>query len=193
MDKDEFLPKLTQNFLEILDDDEYYDITIEIEIITKWIEKLEITDEITASYEFKLLSRFQDGDTIRYLREFPTITVIKVKGTNEILGGYNNPNAKGTIATIVGNAFFQSRKTKDSFVFSFKDNDINNHILSRIKNEEFSICNCLRFGYSDLKILSSFYGRCEMSDYEKPIRDTVDGFEIEICEIFLITKINAEE
>ncbi|CAG8646989.1 3501_t:CDS:2 [Funneliformis mosseae] len=138
-----------------------------LKIITKWIEKLEITDEITASYEFKLLSRFQDGDTIRYL------------------------HAEVTIATIVGN-FFHSRKTKDSFVFSFKDNDINNHILSRIK-KKYTMCNCLRFGYSDLKILSSFYGRCEMSDYEKPIRDTVDGFEIEICEIFLITKINAEE
>ncbi|CAG8510685.1 8569_t:CDS:2, partial [Funneliformis caledonium] len=30
MDKDKCLPKLTQNFLEILEDDEYYDITIEV-------------------------------------------------------------------------------------------------------------------------------------------------------------------
>ena len=30
MDENKFLPKLLQNLLEILDDDEYYDITIEV-------------------------------------------------------------------------------------------------------------------------------------------------------------------
>ena len=30
MDDNNFLPKLSQNLLEILDDDEYYDITIEV-------------------------------------------------------------------------------------------------------------------------------------------------------------------
>jgi hypothetical protein len=30
MDYNKFLPKLSQNFLEILDDKEYYDITIEV-------------------------------------------------------------------------------------------------------------------------------------------------------------------
>ncbi|PKY30871.1 hypothetical protein RhiirB3_419121, partial [Rhizophagus irregularis] len=30
MADNEFLPKLSQNFLEILDDEEYYDITIEV-------------------------------------------------------------------------------------------------------------------------------------------------------------------
>src|ERR1700756_4408415 len=30
MDDNEFLPKLSQNLLEILDDDEYYDVTIEV-------------------------------------------------------------------------------------------------------------------------------------------------------------------
>jgi hypothetical protein len=30
MDDDKFLPKLSQNLLEILDDDEFYDITIEV-------------------------------------------------------------------------------------------------------------------------------------------------------------------
>ena len=30
MDDDKFLPKLSQNLLEILDDNEYYDITIEV-------------------------------------------------------------------------------------------------------------------------------------------------------------------
>ena len=30
MDDNEFLPKLSQNLLEILDDDEYYDVNIEV-------------------------------------------------------------------------------------------------------------------------------------------------------------------
>jgi hypothetical protein len=30
MDDNKFLPKLSQNFLELLNDDEYYDITIEV-------------------------------------------------------------------------------------------------------------------------------------------------------------------
>ena len=32
MDDDKFLPKLSQNLLEILDDDEYYDATIEVKM-----------------------------------------------------------------------------------------------------------------------------------------------------------------
>ncbi|CAG8608869.1 2379_t:CDS:2 [Funneliformis caledonium] len=110
------------------------------ELITKWIEKLEITDQISASYEFKLLAR-----------------------------------------------------ERDSFIFSFKDkNDVNNHILSRVKNEQRATYNCSScgpaFGYSDL-IISPFYGnKCIMSDYEKPIRETGDKFRVEICEIFLIAK-----
>ncbi|CAG8705835.1 13536_t:CDS:1, partial [Funneliformis caledonium] len=164
------------------------------ELITKWIEKLEITDEITASYEFKLLSRSQGGD-VRFSSKFPTITIIKVKGTDEILGGYS-PIAwpRGTIFYSV----FTYRTSKDSFIFSFEDIiDINSHILSRVKNEQHAIAfhffsHYFSFGITDLSIGSS-YGSCQMNDYEKPIRETVDNFEIEICEIFLITKINGND
>ncbi|GES97835.1 carbohydrate-binding module family 13 protein [Rhizophagus clarus] len=63
------------------------------ELILKWVNRLEITDELTTSYEFKLL--FRNGlATRKFFHEFcdgksHTITVAKVKDSNEIVGGYN--------------------------------------------------------------------------------------------------------
>ena len=66
-----------------------------VELISKWIDKLEITDKIKNSYEFKLLFRgSRDGLTSKKFHEFcddksRTITIVKVKDSNEILGKYN--------------------------------------------------------------------------------------------------------
>src|SRR5438034_7383621 len=71
-----------------------------------------------------------------------TVTIIKEKISNEILGGYNpikwkSDNGYGT--------------TKDSFIFCFKNND---NILSRVIDEKFAVFNSLyigpSFGNSDL-------------------------------------------
>src|SRR5947207_10640223 len=65
------------------------------ELISKWIDRLETTDEIKNSYEFKLLYRgSRDGSTRKKFHEIcdgqsRTVTIVKVKGSNEILGGYN--------------------------------------------------------------------------------------------------------
>jgi hypothetical protein len=50
-----------------------------------------------------------------------------VRNSNEILGGYN-PNCWDSTYTNCGTA-------KDSFLFSFKNNNVNNYILSRIRND----------------------------------------------------------
>ncbi|CAG8470562.1 3701_t:CDS:2 [Funneliformis mosseae] len=108
--------------------------------------------------------------------KFPTVSIIKVKGSDKILGGYN------PITWVSGIIFFYGA-TKDSFIISFKDkNDINNHILSRVKNEQRSIYNHFNcgpgFGYSDLMISPVYGNKCSiMSDYDKPIRETNDSFE----------------
>src|SRR5205085_753457 len=75
-----------------------------------------------------------------------TITIIKVKDSNEILGGYNpitwkSDNSHGS--------------TKDSFIFSFKDKDIiKNYTLSRVTEEKNAIFNSPdcgpSFGSTDL-------------------------------------------
>ncbi|RGB40397.1 hypothetical protein C1646_739654 [Rhizophagus diaphanus] len=65
------------------------------EIITKWIDNLEITDELTSSYEFKLLiSGSRDGFSPEKFHKIcdnkaRTLTIVKIKGGNEIIGGYN--------------------------------------------------------------------------------------------------------
>jgi hypothetical protein len=62
-----------------------------IELISKWIDRLKITDEIK---NFKLLLRgSRDGFTSKKFHEIcdnqsNTVTIIKVKDSNEILGGY---------------------------------------------------------------------------------------------------------
>ncbi|RHZ76307.1 hypothetical protein Glove_199g72 [Diversispora epigaea] len=62
-----------------------------------------------------------------------TVLIMKVKGTDEILGGYN---------TLIWDADnYGCRKTSDSFIFSLKNGGIQNSILSRIKIRENTIWN----------------------------------------------------
>ena len=83
-------------------------------------------------HKFKLLLRAsRDGFSPRKFHEIcdnksSTVTIVKVRDSNEILGGYNplawssNPG--------YGN-------TKDSFIFSFNDG-IKNYILSHVINKK---------------------------------------------------------
>ncbi|GBB84898.1 hypothetical protein RclHR1_01150002 [Rhizophagus clarus] len=97
-------------------------ITIQhIELISKWIDRL---DDIKNAYKFNLLLRgSRDAFASKKFHEIcdnrsHTITIIKVKDNNEILGGYN------PIAWESGDALYGTFKsTKDSFIFSFKDNN----------------------------------------------------------------------
>ncbi|GBB99764.1 hypothetical protein RclHR1_03620013 [Rhizophagus clarus] len=142
-----------------------------VELISKWIDKLNSTDELTSTYEFKLILRgSRDGFTPDKFHEICdnqscTLTIVKVKGNNQILGGYNPIEWKSDRSYIT---------TKDSFIFSFKNgDDINEHILSRIVNENYAIFNDLTygpsFGCADL-ILRGDSGHCMKDSYEKQIR-----------------------
>src|SRR6202000_2493913 len=63
------------------------------ELISKWVDKLNITDEIKNSYKFKLMIRgSRDGFSPRKFHyicddKSNTLTIVKVKDSNEILGG----------------------------------------------------------------------------------------------------------
>ncbi|UZO17155.1 uncharacterized protein OCT59_008516 [Rhizophagus irregularis] len=65
------------------------------ELISKWIDRLENTDEMKNLYEFKLIFRgTRDGFSASKFHEVcdyksHTISIVKVKDSNEILGGYN--------------------------------------------------------------------------------------------------------
>ncbi|GES86179.1 carbohydrate-binding module family 13 protein [Rhizophagus clarus] len=156
------------------------------ELISKWIDRLEITDMLTSSYEFKLLFRgSRDGFNSRNFHKNcdnkpRTVTIIKVGGSSEILGGYNPLEWKS-------NDSFMT--TKDSFIFSF-DNSIGDYILSRVANENRAVFNSSdygpSFGKSDLIVWDFGDSYTYKSCYEKPIRKTTNDFIVEECEVFQI-------
>ncbi|GBC06501.1 hypothetical protein RclHR1_06890005 [Rhizophagus clarus] len=164
------------------------------ELISKWISRLGITNKIKNPYEFKLILRgSRDGFSSSKFHEIcdnqsHTISIIKVKNSDEILGGYNpdiwkSDNSWGA--------------TKDSFIFSFKDKEnIENNILSRVTKKEYAMFNSPNRGPSFATNLVLYgndsYDRsyCEKDFlyYDKPIRETEDYFSVKEYEIFQITK-----
>ncbi|CAB4421438.1 unnamed protein product [Rhizophagus irregularis] len=165
------------------------------ELISKWIDKLSTTDKLTSSYEFKLILRgSRDGFSPSKFHEIcddqsRTVSVIKVKNSNEILGGYNPIEWKHD-ERVYG-------VTNNSFIFSFESVDsVEKHILSRVKNEQYAIFNVRNCGPlfgeygEDLAIYGDdFYEKsyCRKRSYE-PIRKTENRFSVEEYEIFQIIK-----
>uniref|UniRef100_U9V4Q2 TLDc domain-containing protein n=1 Tax=Rhizophagus irregularis (strain DAOM 181602 / DAOM 197198 / MUCL 43194) TaxID=747089 RepID=U9V4Q2_RHIID len=158
-------------------------ITVDSKIITS--QHAETTD---SSYEFKLLFRAsRDGhsrDKFHMICDIQshTVVLVKVKGSNEILGGYNPIEWKSDKSYST---------TKYSFIFSFNNERIDNHILSHVMFENYAIYNSSGhgplFGISDLIIWDSFHKNyCKKSSYKKSIRKTEGYFNIEECEVFQI-------
>ncbi|GBB90463.1 hypothetical protein RclHR1_17420003 [Rhizophagus clarus] len=117
---------------------------------------------------------------------FNTVSIIRVQGSNEILGGYN---------PTIWNSIEGYNTTKDSFIFSFKDMyNINNYVLSRVADEKKAIFGSIDFGPtfgSDLTIFGErYYGlsHCDSRFYEKRIRETSYYFSVWEYEIFQIIK-----
>ncbi|GBB96639.1 hypothetical protein RclHR1_00280031 [Rhizophagus clarus] len=159
-----------------------------VELISKWIDRLEIMDKLISSYEFKLLYRAsRDGYSQYRFRECcinkpRTVTIVKVKGSSEILGGYNPLEWK----TVQG---FSA--TEDSFLFSFSNDRIDNYILSRVIGKKKAIYNGLNcgpsFGDGDLDIWKTYIGGyCAKTCYEKLIRKSKGFFNLDECEVFQI-------
>ncbi|CAB4440704.1 unnamed protein product [Rhizophagus irregularis] len=162
------------------------------ELISKWINRLEITDKLTSPYKYKLLFRgSRDGFKRRKFHEIcndksRTATIIKVKDSNEILGGYNPIKWESNNVWGI---------TKDSFIFSFNNDKIEERILSRVIDKNCAILNGnIRgpsFGNGDLIVLGcniydGEYCCCKKRSYEKPIRKTEDNFTVEEYEVFQI-------
>jgi hypothetical protein len=148
-------------------------------------------------YKFKLLLRgSRDEFTPKKFHELcdgksNTITLIKVKGKEEIIGGYNplKWESKGGWVT-----------TKDSFIFSFINKNIKDAIISNVENTNHAFNNYLTHGpyFGDDIIIYSFADqldyeriRCRKKYYEKKIRDSEDHFSIEEYEVFQAVTRNA--
>jgi hypothetical protein len=171
-----------------------------ISVVSRRIAKMVINNkfdhlrELYLPYKFQLLLRgSRDGFAPKKFHglcdDIPhTITFIKVKRTEEILGGYNPLIWKSS----------GGGKTKDSFIFSFKNNDVEDAIISNIENTDYAINyqykNGPRFGHDIIIYASSDectdydYIRCKKVCYDKKIRDTEDNFSIDDYEVFQIVK-----
>jgi hypothetical protein len=159
-------------------------------LISKWINRL----NTNALYEFRLiLSGTRNGFKGRIFHEIcdnkpRTLTIIRVSGSGEVLGGYN------PIAWKTGGY----SATHDSFIFSFKSTfSIQDYILSRVKDHNFAISNHSdrgpSFGVEDLVLRgkSKRYNNsvCKLSSYEKPIRKTNSKFSVDEYEVFQIIEV----
>ncbi|UZO08880.1 uncharacterized protein OCT59_029125 [Rhizophagus irregularis] len=174
-----------------------------VSLISRWIDKKDTESkyayarELYLPYIFKLLLRgSQDGFTPKKFHELCddklcTVTFIKIKGTEEIIGGYNPSIWKSSD---------EYGKTKDSFIFSFKNKDnFKDPILSYIKDTNRALYYHKRFGPtfdSDLLLCVgekdglkeyNVFG-CKQRSYEKNIRDEEGIFTIEDYEIFQMIK-----
>ncbi len=183
-------------------DSEIINNLIIVSYISKWIDKKVIIGnnfanirELYLPYKFELLLRgSRDGFTPNKFHTLcndkpNTVTFIKVKGTEEILGGYNPLIWKSS----------GWGETKDSFIFSFKNgnNIFKDAIISNVEDtsrainyyHSFGPC----FGDVDLRICSNEYtdyhkNFCKKVHYEKEIRDTNDKFLIEDYEVYQIIR-----
>jgi hypothetical protein len=185
-----------------------------VSIISRWIDKIDANNKFAYTrglylpYEFKLLLRgSRDGFTPIKFHELcdnipHTVTFIKIKGTEEIIGGYNPLIWKSHKNGEFG-------KTKDSFIFSFKNKDnFKNFILSHVKNIDKALYYRYDFGPTffddiDIYVMSFPHEReyagskkfnscgCKQSNYEKKIRDTEETFLMEDYEVYQIIKKDA--
>ncbi|RHZ44241.1 hypothetical protein Glove_750g36 [Diversispora epigaea] len=161
-------------------------------MISSWIDnQLTSYSSRNNPYEFQLILRgSKDGFAPRTFWETcdghdNTIVITKVEGTNECIGGFN-PLAWDK-------SEFGWVKTNESFIFSFKDGNIQNSILSRVINED----NALLYTYYKDKY-GAWFGNCEFlmctdvsnftqdkqsrcygsNSYERSIRSNNDEFSI---------------
>ncbi|GBC27268.2 carbohydrate-binding module family 13 protein [Rhizophagus irregularis DAOM 181602=DAOM 197198] len=164
-----------------------------VELISKWINK---TGELSSSCKFKLLyrdSRDRPSELNSNFNKFReicknksrTVVVSKVRDSNKILGGYNPIVWKFIYGTY--------GSTKDSFIFSFDNNNIGNYILSRVKEEKKAIYNgSCSIGPSfnnDLYLYKDIFNQlricCKQCSYEKHIGE-INHLYIEEFEVFQI-------
>ncbi|RHZ46453.1 hypothetical protein Glove_621g11 [Diversispora epigaea] len=168
--------------------------------LSSWIDRKSTTYSLENNpYKFQLILRgSRDGfhpKTFWYMcnGHAGTIVVAKVAGTDEIVGGYN-PLAWD-------NSTNGSRETNDSFIFSLKNGNNQNSILSKVKDQSAALFylgsdqkNAFGPMFGNIEFIMKSKEECWCSDnnlyYEKPIRTTNEKFSIVDYEVFKIIKIN---
>ncbi|RHZ70815.1 hypothetical protein Glove_266g26 [Diversispora epigaea] len=197
----ELPPRAEQSFSTIISEEHAAEIST-------WIDRRETAYTLTnIPYKFELILRgTQDGFAPQTFWNMchghvGTVVLVKVKGTDEIIGGYNP-------LTWDKNTDGEWMETKDSFIFSLKNGNIENSILSRVTKPEYAILNRSKnnqikngpvFGdfwmysrKSDFTLDDSFYCLSFGCYYEKSIRSSPSSELPSIInyEVFKIVKKN---
>ncbi|RHZ76269.1 hypothetical protein Glove_199g150 [Diversispora epigaea] len=181
--------------------------------ISSWIDRKSITYSLTnIPYEFQLILRgSRNGFAPQTFWNIchghaRTVVVMKVKDTEEILGGYNPLfwDANAPASTFYPGSW---GKTNDSFIFSLKNRIRQNSILSRVKTQDKAIWYArtsyqnthgpyfgndfgLNSPSSDFTLDNNSVCNNDSNCYEKPIRTSTDSFSIIEYEVFTIIKKN---
>ncbi|CAB4431911.1 unnamed protein product [Rhizophagus irregularis] len=129
----------SRNVVNTIDSDSVLINSQHLALFAGWIDKKDIS-LIRIPYKFNLIFRAsRDGNTAAAFHnkcnnKGATIIVIKIKGTNQIVGGYNPLDWEGH-ATY--------KNTQDSFIFIFNDyRNINTGIIGRVTDASRAlICN----------------------------------------------------
>ena len=144
-------------------------------------------------YKYELLLRgSRDGFTSVAFHKIcdnkgPTVMVLKIMGTREIIGGYSPLDWTSPFLWRYGS-------TSDSFLFSFAYGELKNAVLSRPKDKSTAI-KCRKsngpvFGYGpDLCMWSDEYEKkwcCYQCSYEPSIRFADGEFWIDEMEVFAV-------
>ncbi|RHZ80160.1 hypothetical protein Glove_139g112 [Diversispora epigaea] len=172
--------------------------------ISAWIDRKTTAYNLkNIPYKFELILRgTQDGFAPQIFWKTchghaGTVVLVKVEGTDEIIGGYNPLEWDNS------NIHDKWMKTEDSFIFSLKNGNISNSILSRVKNSQRAIVNVSKkfqkkWGpyFGDFWVNSGYFAldnaRFSLSFgnyYEKPIRtSSLNHFSIINYEVFKIVR-----
>ncbi|RIA97016.1 hypothetical protein C1645_802084 [Glomus cerebriforme] len=164
-------------------------------LLSSWIDSMDNDDHnfnlLNNHYEFNLLLRgSRDGFKVKEFHEHcvnkgPTLIVIKIKETNQIVGGYN------PISWRSNNSW---EKSDETFIFSLgKGKDFNDIILSRVKYGGISVYNSSHslLGFQDLNWFEGTYKR---NYYEKEImKGRLCKFKVEEYEVFQVVNRLAQE
>ncbi|RHZ77306.1 hypothetical protein Glove_182g15 [Diversispora epigaea] len=193
----ELPPRTNEPFSTIISEDHAAEIST-------WIDRKSTTYSTTnIPYKFELILRgSRDGFAPQTFWNIchghaHTVVVTKVKGTDEIIGGFN------PLAWDNSNITDQWAETKDSFIFSLKNGNIRNSIFSRVKNPKYAILNRSKssqkligpqFGgdfwmnssSSNFTLDNEIFCRNESRYYEISIRTSSEHFSIVNYEVFKI-------
>ncbi|PKC74720.1 hypothetical protein RhiirA1_436740 [Rhizophagus irregularis] len=155
-------------------------------------------------YKFTLLVRgSRDGYTTSTFHNLcdgkgPTLTIARVKKTNEIIGGFNPYSWYSEGGDCTDDSYRRDSPDRRSFIFSLDRKNLENSVFSKVKSGECAHFNGEDVGpnfggkNADLALLcfDQNEGKCVKKNYETRIRDNTGQFDIDEYEVFHVNGYN---